>query len=91
MEEGKIDAKDIPVALSRESLEKDLQELRDSRSQSKQQKMRRRDNYSLVIEERTKNPFMKEFGKSKYFSPSNGVIHRDSVFPNSPSVDGGLY
>ena len=32
VEEGKIDAKDINVALSRESLEKDLQELRDSRS-----------------------------------------------------------
>ena len=53
---------------------------------------RRRDCYSLVLEELSHNPFMTKILKSTDFSPQPGVKHTDNVeLMNSPSVDGGEF
>ena len=55
-------------------------------------KNNRRDCYSLIKEERTRNPFMKNIAKSSEFSPSMGVVHRDRANnPNSNFCSGGLF
>ena len=52
----------------------------------------RRDCYSLIHEERTRNPFMKNIAKSSEFDPQMGVVHRDRAGdPGSPMVSGGMY
>lgn len=43
-------------------------------------------------EEKHHNPFMQFIGKSEFFKPIRGVIHRDLADDNSsPRVSGGIY
>lgn len=53
----------------------------------------RRDCYTLIPEERARDPFMStHIAKSKNFKPSMGVLHRDRAdLPQSPSVSGGVF
>ena len=70
--------------LSMPSLKKELRTLR--------RKNIRKDCYSLVKEEKTRNPFMRNIAKSSQFNPSMGVIHRDRADnPNSDFCSGGPF
>ena len=52
----------------------------------------RADCYSLMQDERSRNPFMRNIGKSTDFSPSRGVTHVDRAGDTaSPRVSGGVY
>lgn len=52
----------------------------------------RDDCYSLMQDERSRNPFMRNIGKSSDFSPSRGVTHVDRPGDAaSPRVSGGVY
>ena len=52
----------------------------------------RDDCYSLMQDERSRNPFMRNIGKSAEFSPSRGVTHVDRPGDaSSPRVSGGVY
>ena len=55
-------------------------------------KRNRGDNFALVQEELSHNPFMNKILKSADFTPEAGVKHTDNVMlANSPSVDGGQF
>ena len=50
------------------------------------------DRFSLVKEEKSYNPFMRNVGKSEHFSPVRGVTHQDDALDHhSPRVSGGMY
>ena len=67
------------------TLKSELKELRKV-------KRNRYDNYSLVCEPLSHNPFMTKILKSQNFTPAAGVKHIDNVeMKNSPSVDGGEF
>lgn len=50
------------------------------------------DRFTMLKEIKSRDPFMKNFGKSAHFNPNRGVTHRDSALEKaSPRVDGGKY
>ena len=71
-------------ALRLSTLRKELREMRKLKSN--------RDCFTIIKEEKSKNPFMKNIAKSSEFSPSMGVVHRDRADnPNTPFVSGGPF
>lgn len=55
-------------------------------------KKKRSDRFTMLKEIKSRDPFMKNFGKSAHFNPNPGVTHRDSAREQaSPRVDGGKF
>ena len=58
----------------------------------KKNRRNRRDCYSMILDERNRNPFMQKILKSSDFSPQQGVTHIDRAGDaSSPRVSGGEY
>ena len=72
-----------PIDLSQQSIEVEMKNRR-------REARRRKDCYSLVQEDLSRNPFMTKIMKSSEFTPSAGVKHTDNIeLANSPSIHGG--
>lgn len=58
----------------------------------KKDRRNRRDCYSMILDERSRNPFMQKILKSSDFNPQHGVTHVDRAGDaSSPRVSGGEY
>ena len=67
------------------SIQREIAELKKDRRN-------RRDCYSMILDERSRNPFMQKILKSSDFSPQQGVTHVDRAGDaSSPRVSGGEY